>query len=79
MADLYDPEGMPPALVKAHQELDKAVDQAYRKEPFPNETNALSSFSSYMKNTQQDCLLKRRGRRKCYENENILLNKIRLN
>jgi len=29
LADLYDPLSMPPALVKAHQQLDKAVDAAY--------------------------------------------------
>lgn len=29
LADLYDPLTMPPALVKAHQRLDKAVDDAY--------------------------------------------------
>lgn len=29
LADLYDPLSMPPALVKAHQALDKAVDAAY--------------------------------------------------
>lgn len=29
MADLYDPLSMPPALVKAHQTLDRAVDAAY--------------------------------------------------
>ncbi|WP_343038783.1 DNA methyltransferase [Pseudoxanthomonas kalamensis] len=29
LADLYDPLTMPPALVKAHQQLDKAVDNAY--------------------------------------------------
>src|SRR3546814_18163869 len=28
-ADLYDTLTMPPALVKAHQQLDKAVDAAY--------------------------------------------------
>ncbi len=31
LADLYDPITMPPALVKAHQELDKAVDACYGK------------------------------------------------
>lgn len=30
LADLYNPLTMPPALVKAHNELDKAVDLAYR-------------------------------------------------
>ncbi|MCU0921699.1 MAG: hypothetical protein MUF16_15420 [Burkholderiaceae bacterium] len=29
LADLYDPNTMPPALVKAHRELDRAVDAAY--------------------------------------------------
>lgn len=29
LADLYDPLSMPPALVKAHQKLDAAVDTAY--------------------------------------------------
>lgn len=29
LADLYDPLTMPPALVKAHQKLDRAVDAAY--------------------------------------------------
>jgi hypothetical protein len=30
LADLYDPLPMPPKLVKAHQDLDKAVDLCYR-------------------------------------------------
>lgn len=34
LADLYDPLTMPPALVKAHNELDKAVDLAYRSQQF---------------------------------------------
>ncbi len=29
LADLYDPLAMPPALLKAHQKLDAAVDKAY--------------------------------------------------
>ncbi|GGH48246.1 methylase [Mangrovimonas yunxiaonensis] len=38
LADLYDPLTMPPKLVKAHQELDKAVDLCYRPQAFTNET-----------------------------------------
>ena len=34
LADLYDPLTMPPALVKAHQALDRAVDICYRKTAF---------------------------------------------
>lgn len=41
LADLYDPLTMPPALVKAHNELDKAVDLCYRPRPFPNETSRI--------------------------------------
>jgi hypothetical protein len=34
LADLYDPNSMPPELVKAHTELDRAVEKCYRPEPF---------------------------------------------
>ncbi len=37
LADLYDPTTMPPALAKAHADLDRAADRCYRKEPFPND------------------------------------------
>ena len=36
-ADLYDPLSMPPALVKAHAELDRAVDLCYRPQSFTSE------------------------------------------
>ncbi|WP_346854305.1 DNA methyltransferase [uncultured Draconibacterium sp.] len=38
LADLYDPLTMPPKLVKAHQQLDKAVDLCYRPQAFTSET-----------------------------------------
>ena len=34
LADLYDPVTMPPALAKAHEQLDRAVDRCYRKDLF---------------------------------------------
>ncbi len=34
LAGLYDPLAMPAALVKAHADLDKAVEKCYRPEPF---------------------------------------------
>lgn len=37
LADLYDPLTMPATLLKAHKELDKAVDKAYRSKPFESE------------------------------------------
>ena len=42
LADLYDPLTMPPALKKAHQALDKAVDRAYRKNPFNTEADRVA-------------------------------------
>lgn len=41
LADLYDPIAMPPKLMKAHQELDRAVDLCYRSNPFTNETKRI--------------------------------------
>ena len=37
LAALYDPTTMPPALARAHQALDRAVDRCYRPQPFPSE------------------------------------------
>ena len=52
LADLYDPNTMPPVLVKAHQALDKAVDQCYRSQPFVNETKRIEFlFELYDKYT----------------------------
>jgi hypothetical protein len=41
LADLYDPLTMPPKLFKAHQALDKAVDQCYRKKAFNDDTERI--------------------------------------
>lgn len=41
LADLYDPRVMPADLRKAHQALDKAVDAAYRSQPFTTEAARL--------------------------------------
>ncbi|MBC8489616.1 MAG: class I SAM-dependent DNA methyltransferase, partial [Bacteroidetes bacterium] len=52
LADLYDPNSMPPKLVKAHHELDKAVDRCYRPQPFTSDTNRLEFlFELYNKYT----------------------------
>jgi hypothetical protein len=52
LADLYDPLTMPPSLVKAHQELDKAVDLAYRPQPYPSEAKRMEFlFELYEKYT----------------------------
>ncbi len=52
LADLYDPLTMPPSLIKAHNELDKAVDLCYRPQPFINETKRIEFlFELYEKYT----------------------------
>jgi len=42
LADLYDPLTMPPALVKAHQVLDAAVDAAYGRRSFRNDAERVA-------------------------------------
>lgn len=52
LADLYDPLSMPPALVKAHQVLDKAVDACYGKQAFNNDAQRVAYlFDLYQKIT----------------------------
>jgi hypothetical protein len=51
LADLYDI--IPPKLVKAHQELDKAVDLCYRSQAFPNEKGRIKFlFDLYREYTE---------------------------
>ena len=52
LADLYDPLTMPPVLLKAHQQLDKAVDAAYGKTNFQTEAQRVTFlFELYQKYT----------------------------
>jgi len=52
LADLYNPLSMPPTLVKAHLELDKAVDLCYRSQPFTTEAKRMEFlFELYEKYT----------------------------
>ncbi len=52
LADLYDPLTMPPALLKAHQTLDRAVDAAYGKTTFKTEAERVAFlFELYQKYT----------------------------
>ncbi len=41
LSSLYNIASMPPKLTKAHHELDKAVDLAYRPQPFTSEANRM--------------------------------------
>ncbi|MEI6181244.1 MAG: DNA methyltransferase, partial [Chloroflexales bacterium] len=52
LADLYDPLTMPPALLKAHKALDKAVDAAYGTQTFDTERQRVELlFDLYQKLT----------------------------
>ncbi|MCE9539006.1 MAG: class I SAM-dependent DNA methyltransferase, partial [Bacteroidetes bacterium] len=52
LADLYDPLTMPPSLIKAHNELNKAVDLAYRPQAFTSEAKRMEFlFELYEKYT----------------------------
>jgi hypothetical protein len=42
LADLYDPNTMPPDLVKAHRALDAAVDAAYARKKFTGDADRVA-------------------------------------
>jgi len=57
MAQLYNPTTMPKDLLKAHQELDIAIEQCYRLQPFKNDTERLEYlFKQYEEMTKKDTL-----------------------
>jgi hypothetical protein len=65
LAVLYDILAMPPALVKAHNELDKAVDLAYRQQPFTSEAKRMEFlFELYEKYTADLFTKKKVNKRK---------------
>ena len=52
LADLYDPLAMPKDLVKAHADLDRAVDLCYRPQPFDTDRHRVEQlFALYEKLT----------------------------
>jgi hypothetical protein len=52
LADLYDPDTMPPALSKAHDALDRAVDAAYGRKTFASDAERVAFlFELYQKYT----------------------------
>jgi len=53
LADLYDPNTMPPDLVEAHNNLDKAVDACYGRKFGNREERIEFLFELYKKYTQK--------------------------
>jgi type II restriction/modification system DNA methylase subunit YeeA len=64
LADLYDPLTMPPALVKAHNELDKAVDLAYRAQPFTSEAKRMEFLFELYEKYTADLFTKEKTKKK---------------
>ena len=65
LADLYDPLTMPPALVKAHQALDRAVDACYRKTAFTSDAQRVEFlFERYQQLTSLLPTAKKAGGKK---------------
>jgi len=57
MAQLYNPDTMPKGLLKAHQELDIAIEQCYRLQPFKSDTERLEYlFKQYEEMIKKDTL-----------------------
>ncbi len=57
MAQLYNPDTMPKGLLQAHQELDTAIEQCYRLQPFKNDTDRLEYlFKKYEEMVKKDTL-----------------------
>lgn len=66
MADLHDPDLMPPALRRAHRNLDRAVDRLYRLTPFASERERMEHlFALYEKmRAPLEAGMRERGRRR---------------
>jgi hypothetical protein len=65
MAQLYDPEKMPIGLRKAHQELDRAIEQCYRLQPFTSDTERLEYlFKMYEEMTKNGTLFEKQKKTK---------------
>jgi hypothetical protein len=65
MAQLYDPKTMPAGLKQAHQELDSAVEQCYRIQPFNTDTERLEYlFRLYEEMLQKNTLFAKSKKRK---------------
>ena len=55
IAQLYDPDTMPPGLLAAHQALDTAVEKCYRTKPFTSDEERLEYlFALYEKMTAEE-------------------------
>ena len=47
MAQLYDPDKMPAALLTSHRTLDIVIDSCYRSEPFSSDQERIDHLFNY--------------------------------
>ena len=64
LADLYDPDLMPPALRKAHHALDRAVDRLYRPAGFASERDRLEHLFGLYEKMTAPLTVKSKGKRR---------------
>jgi len=65
MAQLYDPDKMPKGLKQAHEELDRAVEQCYRLQPFTSDTERLEYlFKLYEEMTKSGTLFEKQKKKR---------------
>ena len=64
LADLYDPDTMPPNLRKAHQALDRAVDRLYRRLGFASERERVERLLMLYEKMYAPLALAARGKKK---------------
>ena len=73
LADLYDPDFMPPDLHKAHQALNHAVDRLYYRAPFPSDRERVEHLFALYERPQAPLAVqgvpKRKTRRRGRRNE----------
>ena len=63
LAQLYDPEKMPDGLLKAHHELDLAVERCYRLKSFENDTERLEYLlRMYQEMSNKDTIFSKQKR-----------------
>ncbi len=63
LADLYDPDTMPPNLRKAHRDNDRAVDRLYRKKPFDSERERVEHLFILYEKIKAPLIAEKRKRR----------------
>jgi hypothetical protein len=62
LADLYDPDAMPPDLRRAHKANDLAVDRLYRKKPFESERERVEFLFARYEALRAPLMAKKKGK-----------------